>query len=262
MKGLSLPAATFHLAAFMVISSPFTTFANEKLTCNAQLNPRNELRRAAIGTLAMVAVGSAVVYTNNQSEPKTERTSGTIVDRRWKHTVTIEAFEKTQKTAWLEEVPNTPPKLPVNGKGEVSGAENIVCREELFRRDPCRLDHRESSCPEAIYREKCTFDTYVWVFKESFTVPHSDRSLGPEVEPWWPTVTLGPLERPSFSKYYEVRILLDITDRQSNSPVVTEPRLGTYEVASEEEFLKWVPGQKVEVDLTRFGQIKGLRKLK
>ncbi len=56
---------------------------------------------------------------------RTRDVTGKVTDTEWTRTVHQERFQRVQREGWRNELRTTPPRMPVNGQGEVAGVENI-----------------------------------------------------------------------------------------------------------------------------------------
>ena len=93
---------------------------------------------------------------------RTHEVSGEVTATEWKRTVYRESFQRVSRTGWREELRPTAARMPVDGRGEVAGVENIrdcTRRQRGTERVPdgtervCRQKTRKVACGT---EEKCT----------------------------------------------------------------------------------------------------------
>ncbi|PTL84041.1 hypothetical protein [Vitiosangium sp. GDMCC 1.1324] len=93
---------------------------------------------------------------------RSHNVTGQVTSTEWTRTVHRETFQRVSKTGWRDELRATPPRMPVNGQGEVAGVENIrncVTRQRGTRQvadgteHVCETKSRRVQCGT---EEKCT----------------------------------------------------------------------------------------------------------
>ena len=119
-----------------------------------------------MGTKAWLAVGALLSCCFGTGlfslwAGSTHEYSGEVTGTAWKRAVVQERFTPVSRTGWRDELSSTPPRMPVNGAGEVAGVANVrscVSRQRGTRRVAdgtervCRTKSRRVACGT---EEKC-----------------------------------------------------------------------------------------------------------
>lgn len=226
---------------------------------------------------------------------RTHEAHGVVVSKQWTRTVHREEFSPTTKEGWLEELRPARPVMPVNGRGESPGVEDIRgCARQMrgTRKVPDgtqRVCHTKSRQRQCGTEQKCT----VTHLKNGFAketcrdVPkycsESYEDCQQETR-YRDEPVYG--QRCSYTTWEwreDGARTLSGGDTQPQWPDVNPGPLGrlrreesysvsityrdgdsakTHEVhpTSEQAFAQWKPGQQVELTITNVGNVSGVRR--
>lgn len=119
----------------------------------AQAPPAMPRRKShGLRNLVLVAAGAAalIVWATRTHEER-----GVVAAKAWTRTVHREVFSRVTREGWLDELHASRPVMPVDGKGESAGVEDIrdcVTRQRGYHQVP---DGRERVCHTRTRREQC-----------------------------------------------------------------------------------------------------------
>jgi hypothetical protein len=204
----------------------------------------------------------------------TTSADGKVTAMHWERAIQTETFTLVSgKTGWKGDLKVVPSKLPKSGAGEVIGVDNlrscnrlekspkkcemvnkdVACGTEEkcevkdkgngFAEEVCTdvtkyCKEKVEECKEAVFDEKCTYDTYEW--KSAGPVA---TSKGDDNKPAWPTTAAaGALDRQVKTEKYVLTVTSDGTTN-------------TFEPSKEASFTRFSTGQSVVVTTNALGAV-------
>ncbi|MGE3973993.1 MAG: Ran-binding zinc finger domain-containing protein [Bdellovibrionales bacterium] len=166
---------------------------------------------------------------------KTSIVQGQLVSKSWSHTEALLEFKSVTRTAWEDQIHESSPIMPVNGRGEHPGAFNVhgchqaqrstvqvACGTEIHTikgtctyadngngsfTESCAPDTTEIQtkyCDEPVYDTKCSYETYVWSAVNSRTVSGNEQDHRPL--PWPQSFHPGANQKTEKTSSYKVKI--------------------------------------------------------
>lgn len=139
----------------------------------------------------------------------TNEIQGVVIRKQWTHKVHRQTFVPAVKEDWQTSLYERPVKMPVNGGGQVPGIKirHDTCHRKYHHTDryACGTDSEGYTrwCNRDVYKDWCTYDTWVWETVETNTASGHDKEL------WWngfDPIELGEHDRASRWSSYDVVI--------------------------------------------------------
>ncbi|MBT3218165.1 MAG: hypothetical protein HN348_03670 [Proteobacteria bacterium] len=208
---------------------------------------------------------------------RTHVSAGSVTNTSWERQIVHERFKDVTKKGWKSEIPSSKPVMPVNGKGERAGAEDIRdCKkkekkpagcetkkrqvqcgteekctvkdlgngmaEETCKDVPKYCDEKYEECTDAVNEDYCKYDTYEW--KEV----DKEKASGSNDTPKWPKVD----ELKKHDRYVK-------TEKYTISVAYGEGEKADYNPTTEADFVKWKKGQSAVVTVNNMGKVTNLQ---
>lgn len=229
---------------------------------------------AGCGVLGFVGVLAVLILGFIVAAMWTSESAGKVEAMRWERSVQTESFTQVVgEKGWKGDLDVGASVMPKSGQGEKARAENLrdcvkgekspkkceqvtkkvecgteeKCEvkdkgngfaEEICKDVPKYCDEKVEECKEAVFDEKCTYDTWTWKSKGA---PLSAK--GTDNAPKWPDAAApGALDRQVKKETYAVDVSF-------------EGGKGAYEPEKAENFTKLSVGQKVVVTTNALGTV-------
>jgi len=218
---------------------------------------------------------------------------GQVVGLEWKRAITQERFVPVTKEGWRDELRAQPPRMPVNGAGEVAGVQNIrgcvparrgsrqvadgtqrVCRTKTRQKacgteEKCQTRDKGNGFREEVCRDVTRYCDESYEDCQDETRYRSEPIYEPRCSYdtyEWKDVArreasgrdAEPPRWPELSVKGEDRL-----QREEHYTLQVEyqkggPRRAPLELQTEREYLAWKKGQAVSVTVTNAGDVKQL----
>jgi hypothetical protein len=125
-----------------------------------------------------------------------------------------------------------------------------TCTRDVFSHKDCR--DVTQYCDKRLNESKCDYKTQEWQSSRNYTSSGTGKALA------WDSVTLGPLQRATYSST-TTRVVSYVDDTPETTKFTTSATRTSKSAAeaSEKEYLAWTVGEPVILDINNLGGVSG-----